>query len=112
MSVQLLWHGTRGKVITDTIMNNDGISYGTGLGSNTWTIDQARTIIDTYDSYFGDYSVDWDNHSVTHTITGDLRPEKTGTKYKRNFQLKGDTLFLRSTEPKMKWQIAWVRNKK
>jgi hypothetical protein len=40
-------------------MNGDGASSHLGLGFNTWSIEQARTIIDTYDAYFGDYSIDW-----------------------------------------------------
>jgi hypothetical protein len=111
MSVQLLWRGTRSSMINDTIMNQDGKSYGLGSGSNTWTIEQSRKIIDTYDAYFGNYTIDWNKSIVIHTITGNLRPEKVGTSYKRAFQLKGDTLFLRSVDPAMKWQTAWLRNK-
>ena len=111
MSAQLVWNGTRNQIMSDTIMNHDGISYGTGLGINTWTREQARTIIDTYDAYFGDYVIDWKNQVITHSITGNLRPEKPGTIYKRRFQLKGDTLLLRSTDSKMKWQVAWVKIK-
>lgn len=111
MNVQLLYKGTRNKIITDTIMNNDGISSHLGLGFNTWSTEQARTIIDTYDAYFGDYSIDWKDQIVTHTMTGNLRPEKIGTIYKRHFQLKNDTLLLRDAKPGQHWQVAWVRNK-
>jgi len=114
MSVQLLWHGSRTSLVNDTIMNQDGKSFGVGLGNSSWTLDQSRKIIDTYDAYFGDYSVDWKNKVVTHTISGNLRPEKEGTSYKRAFQIKGDTLFLRSADPdpNMKWQTKWIRNKR
>src|ERR1035437_9817478 len=114
MSVQLLWHGSRTSLVNDTIMNQDGKSFGVGLGNSSWTLDQSRKIIDTYDAYFGDYSVDWENKVVTHTISGNLRPEKEGTSYKRAFQIKGDTLFLRSADPdpNMKWQTKWIRNKR
>lgn len=111
MNVQLLYKGTRQKIITDTIMNNDGISSHLGLGFNTWSAEQARTIIDTYDAYFGDYSVDWKDQIVTHTMTGNLRPEKSGTIYKRRFQLRNDSLFLRDAKPNQYWQVVWVKNK-
>ena len=110
MNVQLLYKGTRQKIITDTIMNNDGVSSHLGLGFNNWSTKQARTIIDTYDAYFGDYSIDWKDQIVTHTMTGNLRPEKSGTIYKRRFQLKNDTLFLRDAKPNQYWQVVWVKN--
>jgi hypothetical protein len=111
MNVQLLYKGTRQKIINDTIMNNDGASSHLGLGSNAWSTEQARTIIDTYDAYFGDYSIDWQDQIVTHTMTGNLRPEKNGTIYKRRFQLKNDSLFLRDAKPDQYWQVVWVKNK-
>src|SRR4029078_2602185 len=111
MNVQLLYKGTRQKIITDTIMNNDGMSSHLGLGFNTWPTEQARTIIDTYDAYFGDYSIDWKEQIVTHTMTGNLRPQKSGTIYKRRFQLRNDTLFLRDAKPNQYWQVIWVKNK-
>ena len=111
MNVQLLYKGTRSKIITDTIMNKDGVSSHLGLGFNTWSVEQARTIIDTYDAYFGDYSVDWKDQIVTHTMRGNLRPEKSGTIYKRRFQLRDDTLFLKDAKPNQYWQVVWVKNK-
>ncbi len=111
MNVQLIWKGARSKIITDTIMNNDGISSGLGLGFNKWSTEQARTIIDTYDAYFGDYSIDLKDQIVTHTMKGNLRPEKSGTIYKRRFQLRNDSLFLRDAKPNQYWQVVWVKNK-
>lgn len=111
MCVQILWRGTRSNIMTDSIMNHDGISSGLGAGSNSWGPEQARKIIDTYDAYFGNYSVDMKTHTVVHSITGNLRPEKAGISYTRNFTLRGDTLLLKSTDPKMRWQTAWIRVK-
>lgn len=96
-------------MMNDSIMSHDGVSHATGFGKNTWTVEQARTIIDTYDAYFGDYTIDWPNQVVTHVVTGNLRPEKLGKTYHRKFEFKGDTLLLRDTNPEMKWQAAWVR---
>lgn len=109
MSVQWLCYGTRNQIMNDSIMSHDGVSYATGFGKNTWTVEQARTIIDTYDAYFGDYTIDWENQVVTHVVTGNLRPEQIGKTYYRKFQLKGDTLLLRDKNPAMYWQAAWVR---
>ena len=111
MNAQLLYKGTRQKIVTDTIMNNDGVSSHLGLGFNTWSTEQARIIIDSYDAYFGDYSVDWKDQIVTHTMRGNLRPEKSGTIYKRRFQIRNDTLFLRDAKPNQYWQVVWVKNK-
>src|SRR5258705_3369027 len=112
MSIQALWKGTRASIINDSIMKQDGSSQGLGLGSNSWSVDQARKIIDTYDAYFGDYSIDKNKNEVTHTISGNLRPEQLGSSYTRSFRIEGDTLFFRSTYKDMKWQTAWLKNKK
>jgi Lipocalin-like domain len=112
MSIQSLWKGTRASIITDSIMKQDGVTQGVGLGSNSWSVEQARKLIDTYDAYFGDYSIDKTKNEVTHTITGNLRPEKPTSSYTRSFRIKGDTLFFRSTYKDMKWQTAWLKNKK
>jgi hypothetical protein len=110
MSVQLLWRKTRGPLFNDSIMEQDGRSAGLGLGFNTWNLDQTRRIIDSYDAYFGIYDVDWDKKIVTHTITGNFRPERPGFSYKRAFRIKDDTLFLKSTDTTKRWQIAWLRD--
>jgi hypothetical protein len=112
MSAQIIWKDVRSEIMNDTLMKQDGISAAIGLGTNSWTLEQARKLIDSYDSYFGDYSVDWQNNIVTHTMTANLRPEKEGTVYKRIFKLKGDSLFLRSANTKLRWQVALVRNSK
>jgi hypothetical protein len=111
MSAQFLWRGTRSKIMTDSIMNNDGISSGLGAGQNTWSLEQARTIIDTYDAYFGDYTVDAEKNIITHIVDGSLRPEKNGTLHKRSFRINEDTLYLRSADTAMKWQTKWTRIK-
>jgi hypothetical protein len=112
MSIQSLWKGTRASMINDSIMKQDGSTQGLGLGSNSWSVEQARKLIDTYDAYFGVYSIDKNKNEVTHTITGNLRPDKAGTSYAaRSFRIKGDTLFFRSTYKDMRWQTAWLKNK-
>jgi Lipocalin-like domain len=111
VSVQFLWKGTRAPVLNDTLMNKDGMSNGLGLGFNRWNTEEARRLIDTYDAYFGDYTVDRNANTVTHIVKGNLRPEKEGTVHRRNFQLKGDSLFLTSADPANRWRAACVKNK-
>lgn len=110
MSVQFFWKGKRASMINDSIMKNSGNSTGLGLGNNSWTLDQSRKLIDTYEAYYGDYGVDWKTNVVTHTITGNLRPVTEGTVYKRIFQLRGDSLFLKSDDPAERRGVACVRN--
>lgn len=109
MSVQLVWWSKREPLMSDTVMRADGISSGVGLGTNSWSAEQNRAWMDSYDAYFGTYQVDEANHIVTHIVQGNLRPEKIGTEYRRVFTLKSDTLFLRSVNPKDRWQTLWVR---
>lgn len=90
-------------------MVHDGNSSGLGQGTNTWSTEQARTIIDTYDAYFGDYIIDPEKNNVTHIVTGSRRPEKAGTIYKRSFRLNRDTLYLSNADAAIKWQAKWVR---
>jgi hypothetical protein len=109
MSVQFYWRGKRRPMLNDSIMNRDGVSYGLGLGKNTWTADQAKMLIDTYDAYFGVYTTDLESHIVTHVTRGNLRPEKSGTVYKRRYRIEGDNLYLRSIDLHMKWQVWLVK---
>jgi hypothetical protein len=109
MSVQLLWNNVRQPIMSDSIMRYDGNSSGLGIGQNTWTPEQDNVLIDSYDGYFGKYLVDSSEGIITHTINGNMRPEKALTEYKRKFLIKGDTLFLRSADPKFKWQTVWVK---
>ncbi len=109
VSVNVLLRGRRQPIMSDSIMQYDGVSSGLGFGDNTWTSEQRQKIIDTYDAYFGSYSVDPDQGIVTHVVEGNLRPEKTPVEFKRKFVLKGDTLLLRSLNPEFHWQAMWLR---
>lgn len=111
MSVQFGWNGSRANLMNDSIMKQDGMSTGLGLGSNTWSLQQTRQLIDTYEAYFGDYQVDWDTYTVSHIISGGIRPDKAGTVKKRIFKITGDTLLLRSVDPMDNWGVLCVRNR-
>lgn len=111
MSVQLIWFSKREPMMSDSVMNSDGVSTGVGLGTNSWTAEQNSTWIDTYDAYFGEYEIHEPSKTVTHRISGNLRPERKTKEYKRYYKIKGDTLFLKSTNPAYKWRAVWIRKR-
>jgi hypothetical protein len=81
-----------------------------GPGSvNAWDAEQARKVIETYDAYFGSYEADEVNHTVTHHVQGELRPNLDGAAFRRRYQIDGDRLTLRSTDPRETWQVLWKR---
>lgn len=112
MSIQILWTGLRESIMTDSLIKSDGFPAGIGVGQNSWTSEQRGVLIDTYDGYFGTYSVDWDEGIITHVAEGDFRPQMQTTTYKRKFTLKGDTLFVRGVDLGLRWQVLWVRKKR
>ncbi|MBX2898431.1 MAG: lipocalin-like domain-containing protein [Cyclobacteriaceae bacterium] len=109
MSVQLIWFSPRDVMMYDSVMNFDGVSVGVGPGTNTWTCDENRLWVDTYDAYFGEYEIDTKLKVVTHKISGNLRPEQLGIVYKRLYTIRGDTLFLKSAAPTAHWQTVWLK---
>ena len=109
MAVQFIWKKGRESIMNDSIMKNDGFSAGMGLGVSTWNLEQSRKLIDTYDAYFGDYVANPETKIVTHVVVGDLRPVKTGTVYKRIYEVKGDSLFLRDVNPLERWGVVCIR---
>lgn len=109
MSVQLIWFGKRELIMNDSVMNFDGVSTGVGLGTNSWTDEQNRTWIDTYDAYFGEYDIDEEKKIVAHKINGNLRPERKRKEYKRHYKIVDDTLFLKSTDSSERWRTVWTK---
>lgn len=109
MSVQFIWKGSRVPFMNDSIMKQDGFSTGLGLGNNTWSPEMSRLFIDTYEGYFGDYEIDNDTQTVSHILSGSLRPDKAGAVKKRIFKLIGDSLFLRSADSMDRWGVLCVR---
>lgn len=109
MSVQFIWKDRRGPVMGDSIMKQDGFSAGLGLGNNTWSHELSRLFIDTYEGYFGNYEIDNETNTVSHILSGSLRPDKAGTVKKRIFKLQSDSLFLRSADADDRWGVLCVR---
>jgi hypothetical protein len=52
-----------------------------------------------YDAYFGTYTVNEADGTVTHRVQGSLFPEDVGKEFVRHFALDGDTLTLSFTSP-------------
>jgi hypothetical protein len=48
--------------------------------------------VNGYDAYFGTYTVDRTNHTVTHHLEGALAPADIGKSLIRHFEVSGDTL--------------------
>lgn len=78
---------------------------------NEWNAGQVRKVMETYDAYFGTYETDAVNHIVTHHVQGELRPNLDGAAFRRRYQIDGDRLTLRSTNPREMWQVVWKRVK-
>lgn len=76
---------------------------------NAWDAGQVRNVIETYDAYFGTYEADEENQTVTHRVQGELRPNLDGAVFRRRYEIHGDRLTLRSTDPRETWQVVWKR---
>ena len=74
-----------------------------------WSGEQARRVVETYDAYFGTYTVDEVKHVVTHHVEGELRPNYVGAAYRRAYDVQGDRLILSSTNPAEPWRVVWER---
>lgn len=71
--------------------------------------DDARRVIGAYEAYFGRYSVDWRDSSVSHQVQGSLRPYYIGHDRRRLFRIIEGQLLLRPADPTERWQITWQR---
>jgi hypothetical protein len=105
MAVQIMYR--RGRPVVSA--KKDVVSTGLGLGEIRWSAEDARAAIDTYDAYFGTYEVDREQSIVTHHVLGELRPPGVGARYRRRYELRGDDLWLSSTDSKERWRIVWRR---
>ena len=69
--------------------------------------------VNGYDAYFGKYSIDETNHTVTHHLEGALAAADVGKSLVRHFQVSGDklTIVVRTNSPKEKQirTLTWER---
>lgn len=104
MAVQLYRKG-RPAVSGD----RDTPSAGVGLGRIGWSGAEAKAAIDTYDAYFGTYTVDAARGTVVHHVDGELRPYGVGTRYERRYEFHGHELWLLPADPDLHWRAIWRR---
>jgi hypothetical protein len=105
MAVQLMYRNGRPVVSADDDVASDGV----GLGHIGWSGADAKAAIDTYDAYFGTYTVDAARRTVVHHVHGELRPYGVGTRYERRYELRGDELWLMPADPDLHWRAVWKR---
>lgn len=105
MAVQLMYR--KGRPVVSG--KDDVASDGVGLGHIGWSGADAKAAIDTYDAYFGSYTVDAARRTVVHHVHGELRPYGVGTRYERRYELRGDELWLTPGEPGLHWRAVWRR---
>ena len=73
---------------TPALKTFPGMREGTGDGAS------YREAFLAYVAYFGTYTVDLANGTVTHHVEGSLRPDYTGTDQVRPFRVEGDRLII------------------
>jgi hypothetical protein len=81
--------------------------------SSSAASDNSPQILSGYEAYFGTYTVDETNHTVTHHLEGALTPADVGRNLVRQFQISGDqlTIVVRTSLPKEKQirTLTWER---
>jgi hypothetical protein len=70
-------------------------------------------LLNGYEAYFGTYTIDETNHTVTHHLEGALAAADVGKSLVRNFQVSGEklTIVVRTGSPKEKQirTLTWER---
>jgi lipocalin-like protein len=56
-----------------------------------------RAAFQSYVGYFGEYSIDLEERSITHHVVGSLHPRDVGRDFKRLYQFSGGQLILTAT---------------
>jgi hypothetical protein len=81
--------------------------------SGSATSDNSPQILTGYEAYFGTYTTDETNHTVTHHLEGALALADVGRNLVRQFQISGDklTIVVRTSSPKEKQirTLTWER---
>jgi hypothetical protein len=75
--------------------------------------DNSPQLLNGYEAYFGTYTVDETNHTVTHHLEGALAAADVGRNLIRQFQVSGDklTIVARTNSPKERQirTLTWER---
>ena len=66
--------------------------------------DNSPQLLNGYEAYFGTYTIDETNHTVTHHLEGALAAADVGKSLVRSFQVSGEklTIVVRTSSPKEK----------
>jgi len=70
------------------------------------TGEEIRKAFEGYQAYFGTYSIDEKESSITHYVIGSVFPNLTGKPIKRFYELDGSTLTLKTPPMKMGGEIV------
>jgi hypothetical protein len=60
------------------------------------TSEEIKAAFESYQAYYGRYSIDEREHVVTHTVTQSLLPNWVGTEQRRQYKFKDGKLILRT----------------
>ena len=60
-----------------------------------------------YEASFGSYRVDEDSHTFTFHVEGALVRSLIGTDLPRAYEMSGNQLVVKSTNPNEHWRVAW-----
>jgi hypothetical protein len=75
--------------------------------------DNSPQLLNGYEAYFGTYTIDETNHTVTHHLEGALASADVGRNLVREFQVSGDklTIVVRTSSPKGRQirTLTWER---
>ena len=94
------------------VLTNDGrisvhiMYWETPPGSDTDPVQYAQN---GYIASYGVYEIDERARTLTHRVDGALVRSLIGRRLSRTYELRGDQLILRPTDPAEHWTITWER---
>jgi hypothetical protein len=83
--------------VSVNLMRFDRNSFSTADKARS-TPQEAKSAVETYEAYFGTYSVDKEKGTVVHHVEGSLFPNWTGTDQIRFYEFSDDYLILKTAE--------------
>ena len=95
------------------LMRPDRLTAMDCSASGSAPSDNSPQLLSGYEAYFGTYTVDGSNHTVTHHLEGALAAADVGRDLVRQFQISDDklTIVVRTSSPKEKQvrTLIWER---